>query len=192
MKKNERGGMERYREEGKGRGWHLLQWEENWFTLDRLVITEGKKMTWNRMECVYRNVFCACTCVFQGLVGGKAEIWLKWIGEHRVLMGACLDVFPCTLSVYVCMSVTCVSPDLTSFNRTLLTLRTVQFILQIAITHICMFTGHWRVFATLRPAGTEMTAYLTQCQHLEDKVYQSVFIDFDLKLHKYHDCSGSS
>lgn len=29
-----------------GRGQHLQQWRENWFTLDRLVITEGKKMTW--------------------------------------------------------------------------------------------------------------------------------------------------
>lgn len=31
---------------GSERGQHLRQWRENWFTLDRLVITEGKKMTW--------------------------------------------------------------------------------------------------------------------------------------------------
>lgn len=31
---------------GSERGQHLRQCRENWFTLDRLVITEGKKMTW--------------------------------------------------------------------------------------------------------------------------------------------------
>ncbi len=43
-KKREREGG-RYTEGGRGRGQHLRQWGENWFTLDRLVITEGKKMT---------------------------------------------------------------------------------------------------------------------------------------------------
>lgn len=43
-KKREREGG-RVTEGGRGRGQHLQQWRENWFTLDRLVITEGKKMT---------------------------------------------------------------------------------------------------------------------------------------------------
>lgn len=61
-KKSEREGG---RDAEGGRGQHLRQWRENWFTLDRLVITEGKKMTWiEQWECVHGCVFVrACVCL---------------------------------------------------------------------------------------------------------------------------------
>lgn len=39
-----------------GRGQHLRQWKENWFTLDRLVITEGQE---NDFDLNNRGAACA-------------------------------------------------------------------------------------------------------------------------------------